>query len=47
MYINLKKLTLCTDGYPELQMEAPCSMYSVLLEKNLIDNPFLVTTRRK
>lgn len=40
MYINLKKWTLCADGYPELHAETPCSMYSALLAEKLIDNPF-------
>jgi len=36
----IKNWKMTYDGHVDIACEAPCSMYSVLLENNLIDDPF-------
>ena len=38
--MELKNWIMTYEGYPELACEVPCSLYSTLLEYDLIEDPY-------
>lgn len=45
--MELKNWIMNYEGYEDISCKAPCSLYSVLLENNLIDDPFIGLNEHK